>query len=99
MQSLYQPQQFLYICRISTAVDHVAIEEDCVRRLFLYLCNQAGVLPAKRFPVKVGEENNADGESKIFKRNRAGFSTNAGIIDKNSKKNSETYHYNNDSSR
>ena len=69
MQSLYQPQQFLYICRISAAVDHVAIEEDCVRRLFLYLCDQPGVLPAKRFSVKIGEKNDANRAAKILQGN------------------------------
>ena len=89
MQSLYQPQQFLYICRISAAVDHVSIEEDYVRGLLLYLCNQAGVLPAKRFPVKVGEENNADGTAEILQGNGIGFSADMGVAEKNRKKNGE----------
>ena len=79
MQSLYQPQQFLYICRISAAVDHVSIEEDYVRRLFLYLCNQAGVLPAKRFPVKVGEEDQPKRATEILQGDGIGCSANSNV--------------------
>ena len=89
MQSLYQPQQFLYIRWICTAVDHVSIEEDHVRGLFLDFCDQPGVLPAKRFPVKVGEENNADGTAEILQGNGIGFSADMGVAEKNRKKNGE----------
>ena len=89
MQSLYQPQQFLYICRISAAVDHIAIEEDCVRRLFLYLCNQAGVLSAKGLAVQIGEKNDANRAAKILQGDGIGCSADMGVAEKNRKKSGE----------
>lgn len=55
----------------------------------MYFCNQAGVFSAKRFPVKVGEENNADGTAEILQGNGIGFSADMGVAEKNRKKNGE----------